>query len=64
MLSLYHITFTYAVVSRCRVPFPAEGILWRGGSLADEHSEFFYVGLKYRQPAMMSSTDNKTIADR
>jgi len=49
-------------VSKLR--FPKDGILWRGSSMTDEHKSFFRKGLKYRQPAFMSSTDTEEAAGR
>jgi hypothetical protein len=53
------------VVTRGRADcFPAEGVLWRGGTLPSEHRAFFAPGVKYRVPAFMATSVEKDVANR
>ena len=36
--------------------FPPDGVLWRGGSLPDDHRAFFMPGVKFRIPAMLATS--------
>jgi hypothetical protein len=44
--------------------FPSGGVLWRGGTLPDEHRGFFATGVKYRVPAFVATSMERTVADR
>jgi hypothetical protein len=43
---------------------PDDGVLWRGGSLPNEHREFFQCGVRFRMPAFLSSSADQEVTER